>query len=235
MIKLSTIKPNPNNPRLIKDEKFAKLCERVKANPNTLRFRPIVVDADNVIQGGNMRYKALKELGYKEVPNEWVAKADDLTPEQLREFIVVDNVGYGEWDYDLLGNQYSTQELSDWGVDMPTFEVAPTVEEDEFDVPDGGIDTDIVLGDLFEIGRHRLLCGDSTDSEAVERLMNGEKADMVFTDPPYKIETEGGCSGSIGKGLRKQGKNIEFISNFDPSDFLQVLPQPQPPSSSLST
>lgn len=213
MIKLSTIKPNPNNPRLIKDEKFAKLCERVKANPNTLRFRPIVVDSDNVIQGGNMRYKALKELGYKEVPDEWVAKADDLTPEQLREFVVVDNVGYGEWDYDLLGNQYSTQELSDWGVDMPTFEVAPTVEEDEFDVPDGGIDTDIVLGDLFEIGRHRLLCGDSTQTDTFKTLFGEQLADMVVTDPPYNVAYE---------GKTKDALKIENDDMSD-SDFYQFL------------
>lgn len=213
VIKLNTIKPNPNNPRLIKDEKFAKLCERVKANPNTLRFRPIVVDSDNVIQGGNMRYKALKELGYKEVPDEWVAKADDLTPEQLREFVVVDNVGYGEWDYDLLGNQYSTQELSDWGVDMPTFEVAPTVEEDEFDVPNGGIETDIVLGDLFEIGRHRLLCGDSTQTDTFKALFGEQLADMVVTDPPYNVAYE---------GKTKDALKIENDDMSD-SDFYQFL------------
>jgi len=121
MIKLTQIKGNPNNPRLIKDDKFKLLCERIKSNPNTLKYRPIVIDTHNVIQAGNMRYKALKELGYKEVPNEWIVKADDLTDEQMREFVVVDNVGYGEWDYDLLKNQYSAEELSDWGVDVPQF------------------------------------------------------------------------------------------------------------------
>ncbi len=213
MIKLATIKPNPNNPRLIKDDKFAKLCERIKSNPNTLKYRPIVVDADNIIQGGNMRYKALKELGYKEVPDEWIAKADDLTPEQMREFVVVDNVGYGEWDFDLLGNQYSAQELNDWGVEVPTFEVAPTVEEDEFDVPDGGIDTDIVLGDLFEIGRHRLLCGDSTQTDTFKALFGEQLADMVVTDPPYNVAYE---------GKTKDALKIENDDMSD-SDFYQFL------------
>lgn len=213
MIKLTTIKPNPNNPRLIKDDKFAKLCERIKANPNTLKYRPIVVDSDNVIQGGNMRYKALKELGYKEVPDEWIAKADDLTPEQMREFVVVDNVGYGEWDFDLLGNQYSAQELNDWGVDVPTFEVVPTAEEDDFDVPNGGIDTDIVLGDLFEIGRHRLLCGDSTQTDTFKALFGEQLADMVVTDPPYNVAYE---------GKTKDALKIENDDMSD-SDFYQFL------------
>ena len=122
MIKLTEIKSNPNNPRLIKDDKFKMLCERIKSNPNTLKYRPIVIDTHNVIQAGNMRYKALKELGYKEVPNEWVVKADDLTDEQMREFVVVDNVGYGEWDYELLKNEYTAEELNDWGVDVPVFD-----------------------------------------------------------------------------------------------------------------
>lgn len=210
MIKLTTIKPNPNNPRLIKDDKFAKLCERIKANPNTLKYRPIVVDADNIIQGGNMRYRALKELGYKEVPDEWIAKADDLTPEQMREFVVVDNVGYGEWDFDLLGNQYSAQELNDWGVEVPTFEVAPTVEEDDFDVPEGGIDTDIVLGDLFEIGRHRLLCGDSTDSDQVARLMGDIVPDLIHTDPPY------GMNAVSKSGVLKEKYGTDILGDDNP-------------------
>ena len=197
MIKLTEIKSNPNNPRLIKDDKFKMLCERIKSNPNTLKYRPIVIDTHNVIQAGNMRYKALKELGYKEVPNEWVVKADDLTDEQMREFVVVDNVGYGEWDYELLKNEYTAEELNDWGVDVPVFEVAPTAEEDDFDVPDGGINTDIVLGDLFEIGRHRLLCGDSTQTDTFKALFGDKLADMVVTDPPYNVAYEGGTKDAL--------------------------------------
>ena len=216
MIKLTEIKSNPNNPRLIKDDKFKLLCERIQSNPNTLKYRPIVIDVNNIIQAGNMRFKALKELGYKEVPNEWVVKADDLTDEQMREFVVVDNVGYGEWDYDLLKNQYSIDELSDWGVDVPVFEVAPTAEEDEFDVPDGGIDTDIVLGDLFEIGRHRLLCGDSTQTDTFKALFGDNLADMVVTDPPYNVAYEGGTKDKlkIANDDMSDGDFFQFLYDF---------------------
>jgi DNA modification methylase len=126
----------------------------------------------------------------------------------------------------MLANEWDVEKIQDWGLDLPV-DLSVTeleAEEDDFSVPDGGIETDIVLGDLFEIGEHRLLCGDSTDSDQVAKLMNGEKADMVFTDPPYKIQTEGGCKGEIGGALKKQGNDIEFISSFEPKEFLQVLP-----------
>ena len=218
------IKPNPNNPRLIKDDKFQKLVKSLQEFPEMLDKRPLVcvTDVDGKVYplGGNMRLKAAQELGMKELP---VTLADDWTEEQRRQFVIKDNMGYGEWDWDAIANEWDAEQLSEWGLDIPDFKVAEA-EEDDFDVPEGGIETDIVLGDLFEIGEHRLLCGDSTDSDSVAKLMDGQKADMVFTDPPYKIETEGGCKGSIGQGLRKQGDSIEFIANFQPTEFLQVLP-----------
>lgn len=222
LISISKIKANPNNPRIIKDDKFAKLVKSIQEFPKMLELRPIVVNDDMIVLGGNMRLKACKEAGLKEVP---VIKASDLTEEQQKEFIIKDNVGFGEWDWNDLANNWEAEKLEEWGLDIPGFEAEVLeAEEDDFAVPEGGIETDIVLGDLFEIGEHRLLCGDSTDSDQVAKLMNGEKADMVFSDPPYKIETEGGCKGSIGQGLRKQGQSIEFIANFQPTEFLQVLP-----------
>jgi DNA modification methylase len=221
-VAINTVKANPNNPRIIKDDKFAKLVKSINEFPQMLNLRPIVVNDDMVVLGGNMRLKACKEAGLKEIP---IIKASELTEQQQKEFIVKDNVGYGEWDWNDLANNWDEQELIDWGLDIPGFDAEVIeAEEDDFSVPDGGIETDIVLGDLFEIGEHRLLCGDSTDSDQVAKLMNGQKADMVFTDPPYKLETEGGCKGSIGEGLKKQGDSIEFISNFEPTEFLQVLP-----------
>jgi len=221
-IKVAQIKPNPNNPRLIKDDKFEKLVKSLKDFPEMAEIRPIVVNTDMVILGGNMRFRAMKEAKWKEVPVEIV----DWPEEKQREFIIKDNVSGGEWDWSMIANEWDTEQIEGWGLDIPLYfeEEEMNTEEDDFDVPDGGIETDIVLGDLFEIGEHRLLCGDSTCSDTVAKLMDGEKADMVFTDPPYNIETEGGCKGSIGKGLRKQGKGIDFISDFNPSEFLQVLP-----------
>jgi DNA modification methylase len=154
-----------------------------------LELRPIVVDENNIVLGGNMRLKACIEVGLKEV---FIVKADDLTEQQKDEFIVKDNVGFGEWDWDILANEWDTEKLQDWGLDLPIDLSVEELEaeEDDFNVLEGSIETDIVLGDLFEIGEHRLLCGDSTDSDSVAKLMNGVKADMVFTDPPYDLENE---------------------------------------------
>lgn len=186
---INEIKPNPNNPRIIKDDKFKKLVQSIKSFPKMLELRPIVIDENNIVLGGNMRLKACIEAGLTDVP---VKQAADLTEEQKKEFIVKDNVGYGEWDWDDLANNWDEQLLTEWGLDIPNFE--PEVleaEEDDFAVPDGGTETDIVLGDLFEIGEHRLLCGDSTNVEHVQKLLNGNKAEILFTDPPYNVAFNG--------------------------------------------
>ena len=189
-MKLSQIKSNPNNPRIIKDEKFKKLCESIKALPKMMELRPIVVDENFIVQGGNMRLKALNELGYKDIPDTWVKQAKDFNEEELKEFIIKDNVGFGEWDWDDLANNWDVEKLEEWGLDIPDFAVKELeAEEDDFEVPDE-IKTDIVIGDLFEIGEHRLLCGDSTDSDQVAKLMNGQKADMAHNDPPYGMKKE---------------------------------------------
>jgi site-specific DNA-methyltransferase (adenine-specific) len=188
IVKISVVKVNPNNPRLIKDDKFAKLVQSIKDLPQMLAIRPIVVNTDMVVLGGNMRLKACKEAGLKEVP---IIIADNLTEDQQREFLIKDNVSGGEWDWQML-QEWDTQELQEWGLDIPNFEPEQVLEavEDDYEMPDE-IQTDIVLGDLFEIGEHRLLCGDSTDSDAVAKLMDGNKADMVFTDPPYNVDYVG--------------------------------------------
>lgn len=119
MIKLSTLKPNPKNPRLIKDDKFMKLVKSLETFPQMMELRPIIVDENNVIQGGNMRFKALQHLGFKEIPETYVKQGKDLTEEQWREFVIKDNVGFGEWDFEQLANEWDTEQLSDWGLDLP--------------------------------------------------------------------------------------------------------------------
>jgi DNA modification methylase len=182
-VKISEVKMNPNNPRLIKDDKFANLVTSIKEFPKMLEIRPIVVNADMIVLGGNMRLKACKEAGLKEIP---IIFADELTEEEQRQFIIKDNVGFGEWDWEQLANEWDADKLEEWGLDIPDFEVKEelSAEEDDYEMPDQ-VETDIVLGDLFEIGDHRLLCGDSTCSDTVAKLMNGEKADISFTSPPY--------------------------------------------------
>jgi len=191
-MQLSDITANPNNPRLIKDDKFKKLCQSIKDFPKMMELRPIVVDSDNVILGGNMRYKALKELKYKEVPDSWVKQADSLTYDEKRRFIIEDNVGFGEWNWETLSQDWGAQELQDWGMELPVgFGDSLEAEEDDYEIPDT-IETDIVLGDLFEIGEHRLLCGDCSDSDAVANLMGGgAMADLYITDPPYGVSYVG--------------------------------------------
>ena len=188
LIKISEVKPNPNNPRIIKDDKFKKLVNSIKDFPKMLEIRPIVVNDDMIVLGGNMRLKACKEAGLKEVH---IIKASELTEDEQRQFIIKDNVSGGEWDWEMLANEWDADLLDEWGLDVPQMEDTKLeAEEDDFDTtpPEEPI---TVLGDLYEIGEHRLLCGDSTDSDAVSKLMNGEKADMVFTDPPYGVDYEG--------------------------------------------
>ena len=118
-MKLSKLKLNDKNPRLIKDYKFKKLCENIQSFPEMLKLRPIIVDNNYMILGGNMRYRALKELGFKEVPDEYVKMASELTDEEVKKFILLDNNNFGEWDYDMLANLYDTEMLDMCGIDVP--------------------------------------------------------------------------------------------------------------------
>jgi DNA modification methylase len=222
-MKLKDIKPNPNNPRVLRDDKFQKLKQSITEFPKMLSLRPMVIDENNVVLGGNMRLRALQELGFNEIDEAWVKRSSDLTEEEKKRFIIADNVAFGEWDWDTLANDWDVVDLEAWGLDIPQFETVEELEasEDDYEVPEGGIETDIVIGDLFEIGEHRLLCGDSTDSDAVARLMNGENIKTVVTDPPYGINWNGDYTRFKKNGIAESYTNYESIKNddkpFDPS------------------
>lgn len=214
IVNINSIKSNPNNPRLIKDDKFLKLVKSIAEFPEMLSIRPIVVNDDMVVLGGNMRLKACKEAGLKEIP---IIKATDLTEDQQREFIIKDNVGFGEWDWELIANEWDVEQIQEWGLDIPDFATKELdAEEDEFDVPEGGIETDIVLGDLFEIGQHRLLCGDSTQTDTFEKLFEGQFADLVVTDPPYNVAYEGKTKNklTIQNDSMGDGDFYQFLYDF---------------------
>jgi DNA modification methylase len=205
-VPIGTIKNNPNNPRVIKDDKFKKLVQSIKDLPEMAEVRPVVVNTDMVVIGGNMRLKAMREAGWKDIPIQVV----DWDEDKQRQFIIKDNVSGGEWDWEMLANEWDTEELQEWGLDLPDFDNGKELEaeEDDYEMPDQ-VQTDIVLGDLFEIGPHRLLCGDSTDSDAVAKLMDGQKADMVFTDPPYGMN----AVSKSGVLKEKYGSDILGDSN----------------------
>lgn len=169
---LNTIKENPSNPRKISDEKFAKLKTQIKDMPETLKFRPIVINKDNVIVAGNMRHRALLELGMDEVPSEWVAKADDLTDEQVRKFIIIDNIGYGEHDWEMLQAEWDFDELEEWGLDIP-------LHEQEIDKAEEGEDIEIPQSVQIEPPQEYILIMAEPNSVEWEDLKETLKLKMV--------------------------------------------------------
>lgn len=204
--------PAPYNPR----QSTAKQEKHLKESLEKFGMvEPIIFNKQTgYIVGGHFRVRELKKLGIKEIECVIV----DLNEADEKELNIRLNANTGSWDWDTLANDWEVVDLEAWGLEIPQFDnEAEELEasEDDYDVPEGGIETDIVIGDLFEIGEHRLLCGDSTDSDAVARLMNGEKADMVFTDPPYG----NGLSGKYGRGqlgVRTilSDENFEVVNDF---------------------
>ena len=177
-VKIGKIKPSPDNPRIIRDDKFKKLVRSLSDFPQMAEVRPIVVNKDGFIIGGNMRYKAMKEAGWKEVPVVMV----DWDEAKQKEFVIKDNVGFGEWDWDALANEWSDLPLDDWGLDIPEFDEEkeiPFVDEER------EINEEFRKGDVIELGGiHRILVGANT-SENVEKLMDGIEPDFTTTEMPY--------------------------------------------------
>lgn len=226
-LKVSEIKNNPNNPRIIKDDKFKKLVASIQEFPEMLDAREIVVNTDNIILGGNMRYKAAKEAGLKEVP----VKIVDWSEDKQRQFVIKDNVSGGEWDWDLIANEWDAEELDAWGLDTPDdWEEETEVVEDE--APEVSDEPPVSkLGEIYQLGRHRVMCADSTVKENVELLMNGEKADMVFTDPPYGMDLDTDFSGMKSKMFKGKTGGADYTKvigddvQYDPTHLLDLAPE----------
>ena len=225
--KVKDLKPYTKNPRVITEIGL----DNLKKSFDEIGFaQPININLDNTILSGHARVQQLLKENIEEI--DCYVPDRKLTPKQEEAVIIRMNKNVaGEWDFKMLMDDFDFNDLQDWGFKEEDFEniELPEVEkifdeENEDKIPEVKSDPITKKGDLWILGEHRLLCGDSTFIDDVEELMNGQKADMVFTDPPYNLETKGGCKGKIGSGLKKQGEDIEFISNFDPREFLQVLP-----------
>lgn len=223
-VPIGQIEPNrgqvnglPANPRFIRDDRFSRLKKSIEEDPEFLRLRevllyPITADGEQrfVTIAGEMRYRACRDIGMERVPAK-ILPAD--TPvEMLRQWAVKDNAHHGEWDMDVLGADWGDLPLEDWGIDLPSGWNQPEPGEatsDDYEVPpEEEIETDIKPGDLIQIGGHLLLCGDCTNPDNASRLMGSEKADMVFTDPPYNIAYSGGSK------KRKAIKNDHRLDEF---------------------
>ncbi|MDP2644120.1 MAG: DNA modification methylase [Candidatus Doudnabacteria bacterium] len=216
-VKLSAIKLNPDNPRRISTQDMERLVKSLQDFPDMMQIREVVVDENNVVLGGNMRLLALRKIGAKECTAKIVK---GLTEAQKREFVIKDNSNFGAYDWDILKNDWDDLPLDDWGVELP---------DDWLNEPDAPKDAEpqidkaaelnktwkVKAGDLFQIGNHRLLCGDSTKAEDVARVMGGEKAELLFTSPPYSDMRE--YSGNDLSQLYR------FISVFAPHAIYQAV------------
>jgi ParB-like chromosome segregation protein Spo0J len=173
LININQVKANPNNPRTIKDEKFTKLVKSITDFPKMLELRPIIVNDDMIVLGGNMRLKACKEAGLKKIP---VIKASDLTPEQQKEFIIKDNIGYGDWDWQVIQTEFS--EAEEWGLDIPNFNNVDYSEKNE-EIDIDALDTEMIIKlkyteDEYQLVREQLSKIASTPEQAVWKLLGNE-------------------------------------------------------------
>lgn len=213
-----TLKKLEDNPRTISEGQLQKLKESIQNNPDYFEARPIILSDRTghlVIIAGNQRYDACVQLGIKEVPTVLIP---NLTEEREREIIIRDNVSNGEWDEMILKDKWDVEELKDWGVDLPAdwdtseAEEQKEAEEDDFSDEDAEkAEPRVKLGEIWKLGEHRLMCGDSTDAASVALLMDGQKADMVFTDPPYGVSI--GDKNKDLNSVQKAGRCTENIAN----------------------
>lgn len=210
-MKISDIKPNPQNPRTIKDENFTKLVQSIQTFPEMLEARPLILNKDKIILGGNMRFKAAKEAGLKEIP----VKIVDWSEEKQKEFIIKDNVSGGDWDWDTLANEWDAEELDAWGLELPeAWKEEAEIEEDE--APEASDEPPVSeLGKIYQLGRHRVMCGSATELDSVVSLADGNKADLILTDPPYNMAYTGSATARREAIINDKIDNFgEFVNDF---------------------
>jgi len=221
------LQTNPHNPRTISKDAYEKLKRSIERNPDGLTANKIAYK-DGIIISGNQRYRAILELGLTIKP-EWLKDLSGWTQEQIDEWVIQSNISAGEWDWDILANEWEQTDLEEWGVDTSQeWDNKKELPEDIDDIPE--VKTPVSkLGDLWLLDGHRVLCGDSTDKATVERLMDGKKADMVFTDPPYGMNLDTDYSKIKGSAKSPNAKGYKWDAvigdnqDFDPHPFLELF------------
>lgn len=224
--KLSNLHLWDKNPRTIKDKRFETLCKSMTDDPAFLELRPVLATKEGRIYAGNMRYRAAKHLGWTEIP----AIITDIDEKLANERAIKDNNEYGDWNNDELATLLDEMEkqgtdISTLGLDEQINKIIEQLNEKEIvedEVPAVKKDPQTGLGDLWILGSHRLLCGDATKIDDVEKLMNGEKADMVFTDPPYGMDLDTDYTKMGGKWNKKHSEVIGDDTQFNYQDFAWI-------------
>ena len=223
-IDTSQVRPNegqieglPSNPRLINDEKFKRLVKSIQDLPEMTEARDLLVYPHNgeyIVIGGNMRLRAYEELGWKEVP--CCILPDNMPAKKLREMVIQDNNPFGETDWNAIANEWDVDELKDWGVDLPAdwdtseADEQKGIEEDDFSDEDAEkAEPRVKPGEIWQLGEHRLMCGNSTDENSVKTLLGGVMADLYLTDPPYNVDYTGKTKDAL-KIENDKKENEEF-------------------------
>ena len=223
--KLSELKELPGNPRTISKKQFETLKKSLADNQDYFEARPIILSnrtGELVILAGNQRYKAAKSIGLESVPT---ILLEGLSEERENEIVIRDNVENGDWDWDALANGWDAQDLMDWGVELPEMEATTEIIEDEAPEVNEKEPAKSKLGEIYQLGDHRLMVGDSTDANQVAELMGGELADLLVTDPPYNVayQQDGSATELRARHRSKNAKQImndSFESDEAFTDFL---------------
>ena len=223
--KLSELHELPGNPRTIKKDQFEKLKKSIKDNADYFEARPIILSdrtGELVIIAGNQRYKAAKAIGMTEVPT---ILLEGLSEEREREIVIRDNVENGDWDMDALANEWNAQDLLDWGVELPELETMTEVVEDTPPEVNEEEEPMSKLGQIWQLGNHRLMVGDSTKADQVAELMGGEKADLLVTDPPYGVDYGNYKDADEAKRLKRRTDGLTVANDAfeDDSGLVEFL------------
>lgn len=213
---VSFLKAHERNPRNIRERDFEVLKQSIRDNPEYFEVRPILATPTGRVFAGNMRLRAALALGMQEVP----VAIMDVSPEKERELMIRDNVQNGQWDHDILGADFEMGELEAWGVDLTDFGVKNTAPVQSPPVPEPPAEVISKLGEVYDIGPHRLLCGSATDEAAIARLFDGHRAAITFTSPPYNAGKSEALSGNTHSG---DNKYQEHDDDMEQGDWLELM------------